>query len=59
MSLRAFGHSGYTGTTVFLDLERQAFVVLLTNRIHPQDVKTGIAEVRPTFHDMVWKELDR
>lgn len=59
VSLRAFGHSGYTGTSVFLDLEREAAVVLLTNRVHPKDEKTGIGRLRPAFHDMVWKELDR
>jgi CubicO group peptidase (beta-lactamase class C family) len=33
----SFGHSGYTGTSVWLDPEQDLFVILLTNRVHPDD----------------------
>jgi CubicO group peptidase (beta-lactamase class C family) len=29
------GHTGYTGTSLVIDLERRAYVILLTNRVHP------------------------
>ena len=34
MGANAFGHTGYTGTSMWLDPERDMFVVLLTNRVH-------------------------
>ena len=33
----SFGHSGYTGTSIWIDYEEQLFVILLTNRVHPDD----------------------
>jgi CubicO group peptidase (beta-lactamase class C family) len=35
--LRSFGHSGYTGTSLWIDPETKTIVVLLTNRVHPDD----------------------
>lgn len=35
LSPRAFGHGGYTGTAVWIDPERDLFVVFLSNRVHP------------------------
>jgi len=32
-----FGHTGYTGTDLWIDPEDDAFVVVLTNRVHPDD----------------------
>src|SRR5690606_23581961 len=34
LSNRAFGHTGYTGTSMWIDPEREMFVILLTNRVH-------------------------
>jgi CubicO group peptidase (beta-lactamase class C family) len=51
----AFGHTGYTGTSIWIDPERKLFVVLLTNRtyapraLHPADV---IADVRNDLADV-------
>ena len=36
-SRASFGHTGYTGTSVWCDPEKQIFVVLLTNRVYPDD----------------------
>jgi CubicO group peptidase (beta-lactamase class C family) len=33
----SFGHTGYTGTSLWVDPETQAFVIFLTNRVHPDD----------------------
>src|SRR5690606_28585319 len=34
LSDRAYGHTGYTGTSMWIDPERDMFVILLTNRVH-------------------------
>jgi serine-type D-Ala-D-Ala carboxypeptidase len=39
LSASAFGHTGFTGTSVWVDPERDRIIVLMTNRIHPR-VKT-------------------
>jgi beta-N-acetylhexosaminidase len=51
LSARAFGHTGFTGTSLWLDPERDLFVVLLTNRINPGRDGTGIAELRRAVHE--------
>ena len=59
MSARAFGHTGFTGTSLWLDPEAGCYVVLLTNRVHPSREGDGIATVRPAFHDAVMEEWRR
>jgi beta-N-acetylhexosaminidase len=56
-SSHSFGHTGFTGTTIWIDPDRQLFVVLLTNRVNPTRENHKIAEVRPAFHDAVMKSL--
>jgi len=34
---KTFGHTGYTGTSLWIDPQHDCFVVLLTNRVHPDD----------------------
>ena len=58
MSSRAFGHTGFTGTSLWIDPERGVYVVLLTNRVHPDRLNAGIAQVRPALHDAVIDALD-
>jgi CubicO group peptidase (beta-lactamase class C family) len=47
------GHLGYTGTSLWLDPERDLAVVLLTNRTWPTRQNQQIQQVRPAFHDLV------
>ena len=49
----SFGHTGFTGTSIWLDPERELFAVLLTNRVHPTRENDGIVRLRPAFHDAV------
>jgi len=56
-STHSFGHTGFTGTSIWMDPDRQIFVVLLTNRVNPTRENMKIAEVRPAFHDAVMKAL--
>ena len=53
----AFGHTGFTGTSLWLDPERGWYAVLLTNRVHPTRGNDAIQRVRPAFHDAVWSSL--
>jgi len=51
----AYGHTGYTGTSIFVEPERDLFAILLTNRIHPKDNRDRISEmnmVRREFHEL-------
>jgi CubicO group peptidase (beta-lactamase class C family) len=57
MSARAFGHTGFTGTSLWIDPEKDVYVVLLTNRVHPTRANEAIKHVRPAVHDAVVGEL--
>ncbi len=59
LSTRAFGHTGFTGTSVWVDPAQDLFVVLLTNRVHPTRERRGIAAVRPALVDTVAVTLAR
>ena len=55
---RSFGHLGYTGTSLWIDPERQLSVTLLTNRTWPDCANQAIKQVRPGFHDAVIEALE-
>jgi CubicO group peptidase (beta-lactamase class C family) len=57
LSPRAFGHVGFTGTSLWIDPERSLYVTLLTNRVHPNAENNAIAHVRPVLHDAIIDEL--
>jgi CubicO group peptidase (beta-lactamase class C family) len=51
MSQRSIGHTGFTGTGVWIDLERDRYSVLLCNRVYPsRHVDSGIAKLRRAFN---------
>ncbi len=50
---RSCGHLGYTGTSVWIDPDRQLSITLLTNRTWPDCSNQAIKQVRPIFHDAV------
>jgi len=56
-STHSFGHTGFTGTSIWIDPDRQLFVVLLTNRVNPTRENQKIAQVRPALHDAVMQAL--
>ena len=56
-STHSFGHTGFTGTSIWIDPDRQLFVVFLTNRVHPTRENHKIAEVRPALHDAIMQAL--
>jgi beta-N-acetylhexosaminidase len=56
-SARSYGHTGFTGTSIWIDPEREIFVVLLTNRVYPTRENSKMAQIRPAVHDAVMQAL--
>jgi CubicO group peptidase (beta-lactamase class C family) len=57
MSADAIGHTGFTGTSLWIDPRADVYVVLLTNRVHPTRDRQGILAVRPALHDAVMRAM--
>ncbi len=52
-STRSYGHLGFTGNSIWIDPEKELFVILLTNRVYPTRENEKIRQVRPALHDAV------
>jgi CubicO group peptidase (beta-lactamase class C family) len=50
LSERAFGHTGFTGTSLFIDPDGERIMVLLTNRVHPCAASIAMQKIRGEFH---------
>jgi len=59
MSMRAFGHTGFTGTSIWIDPEKRLFVILLTNRVHPTRANRKLYPFRPRLHDAIMEALEQ
>ncbi len=57
LSPTAIGHTGFTGTSLWIDWEGDLYVVLLTNRVHPTRTNDMIRDLRPRFHEAVVAEI--
>ncbi len=57
-SASSFGHLGYTGTSLWIDPERQLSITLLTNRTWPDCRSQAVRQVRPRVHDAVIEALE-
>jgi len=53
MSSSAIGHTGFTGTSLWIDPSNDLYVVILTNRVHPTREREGIQDVRRALHDAI------
>ncbi len=55
LSPHAIGHTGFTGTSLWIDPDRDLYVVMLTNRVHPRSEGTadGIRDLRVAMHSAV------
>jgi len=53
----SYGHLGYTGTSLWIDPDRQLSITLLTNRTWPDSSNQAIKHVRPRFHDAIIEAL--
>lgn len=59
MSATSIGHTGFTGTSLWIDFERDLYVVFLTNRVHPTRDNNALRAIRPAVHDAVCTALER
>jgi CubicO group peptidase (beta-lactamase class C family) len=55
MKRPAFGHTGFTGTSIWIDPAHDLFIVLLTNRVNPTRANTKITAVRQALADTIMK----
>jgi len=58
LSRTAFGHTGFTGTSIWIDPGRGVFVILLTNRVHPSRADSKISPVRRAVADAAAAAFD-
>jgi CubicO group peptidase (beta-lactamase class C family) len=56
-SARSFGHTGFTGTSIWVDPERNLFVILLTNRVNPTRDNPRIGPLRRAVADAVQEAI--
>jgi CubicO group peptidase (beta-lactamase class C family) len=57
MSRTAIGHTGFTGTSLWIDREQDLYVVFLTNRVHPTRANDALVALRPALHTAVIQEM--
>lgn len=53
----AIGHTGFTGTSLWIDAATDLYVVMLSNRVHPTRHREGIQDVRRALHDAIVTDL--
>jgi len=56
-SSAAVGHLGFTGTSIWIEPEKQIAVTLLTNRVHPRRDNQAIRDFRPKIHNLIMEAL--
>jgi beta-N-acetylhexosaminidase len=54
----SFGHTGFTGTSIWVDPDRNLFVVFLTNRVYPSRENKKLLAIRPQLHDAIIRAID-
>ncbi len=58
ISKEAFGHTGFTGTSVWIDPVRETVVTVLSNRTYPSAKDERFLQLRRDIHDAVWEMID-
>ena len=56
-SKNSIGHLGYTGCSIWSDLEKDCWIILLSNRVNLTSTNKKIQAFRPAIHDLVMQEL--
>ena len=59
MSDSSFGHTGFTGTSIWIDPQNDIYAVLLSNRVHPNRDNLEIKRARQIFHNLAVLEYGR
>ena len=57
-SQKSVGHLGFTGTSLWWDLEKNCHVILLSNRVHPTRHNEKIKQFRPRIHDLIMQVIN-
>jgi len=57
LSPLAFGHTGFTGTSCWVDATSGLWIVLLSNRVHPTRQNTAFLRLRPALHELIAQSL--
>jgi CubicO group peptidase (beta-lactamase class C family) len=58
LSPTAIGHTGFTGTSLWIDEPKDLYVAFLTNRVHPTRENEALIALRPKLHDAIVADLD-
>jgi CubicO group peptidase (beta-lactamase class C family) len=56
-SRESVGHTGFTGTSIWMDLIKDVIAIFLTNRVHPKRDNDRFKQFRPLIHDAIMQEL--
>lgn len=59
LSKNSFGHTGFTGTSVWCDPEKNLIVVFLTNRVYPSRENKKLNKIRPLLHDLIYNVISQ
>ena len=59
LSPQSYGHTGFTGTSLWIDPRRRLFIVFLTNRVHPSRENSAIQSARRQIADTVAEAVDQ
>jgi CubicO group peptidase (beta-lactamase class C family) len=57
-SPESYGHTGFTGTSLWIDPEQELVVATMTNRVYPGREKVGIHAFRRALHDLIAQGVD-
>ncbi len=57
-SATAFGHTGFTGTSLWYDPKRDLLITILSNRVHPTRLNRAFISLRPKIHEIVVESVD-
>lgn len=55
----SFGHTGFTGTSIWFDRDQSLYVILLTNRVYPTRDNSKHRQIRPAVADIVFRSIRR
>ncbi|WHY85974.1 serine hydrolase domain-containing protein [Neobacillus novalis] len=55
----SYGHTGFTGTSLWMDPEKDVFAILLTNRVHPTRENEKIKRIRAIYHNLAILDMQK
>ena len=56
-SSHSVGHTGFTGTSMWMDLNRGVWIIMLSNRVHPLGAHDKFKILRPELHNLIMAEI--